>query len=189
MSARAAAKARTKFVRPMTVHSTTLSDAQITDRIVQFLRDIGMTVREEPLPSDCFLPGIRIAYGCLVVDRHQLRWPGDLLHEAGHLAVVPEALRPTMSDDLEHLPAVAHAGEMEATAWAWAALTHLQLPSHVLFHDGGYRGHAAGLRMNFEMGIYLGVPGLVQAGLAWLPNLSAPSGDPVYPHLRQWLRA
>lgn len=173
----------------MTAHLTAANDAQITERIVQFLQDIGIVVHEAPLPGDCFLPGIRIAHGGLVVDRLQLLWPGDLLHEAGHLAVVPTALRPSMSDDLEPLPSVAHGGEMEATAWAWAALTHLQLPSHVLFHDGGYRGHAAGLRMNFEIGVYLGVPGLVHAGLAWPPNPSAPSDMPVYPRLRQWLRA
>lgn len=166
-----------------------LADAQTTERILKFLQEIGLVVREALLPGDCFLPGIRIVQGRLVVDRQQLRWPGDLLHEAGHLAVVPAALRPSMDDALEQLPAVEHGGEIEATAWAWAALMHLQLPSQVLFHEGGYRGHAAGLRINFEMGIYLGASGLVDAGLAWLPGPDLAAGAPIYPRLRQWLRS
>lgn len=166
-----------------------LDEAETTERIVQFLRDIGLEVKDAVLADDCFLPGIRITQGGLQVDRQRLRWPGDLLHEAGHLAVVPAALRPGMDDALEDLPAVEHGGEMEATAWAWAALSHLQLPAHVLFHDGGYRGHAAGLRLNFEMGVYLGVSGLVQAGLAWPPYPTRVDQAPVYPQLRCWLRS
>ena len=115
-----------------------LEEAETTERIVQFLRDIGLEVTDAVLADDCFLPGIRIVQGGLWVDRQRLRWPGDLLHEAGHLAVVPAALRPGMDDALEDLPAVEHGGEMEATAWAWAALSHLQLPAQVLFHEGGY---------------------------------------------------
>ncbi|MEN5179949.1 hypothetical protein ABE501_09240 [Comamonas testosteroni] len=172
----------------MSAGAAALIDAQATERILQFLRQIGLEVREELLPGDCFLPGIRIVQGGLVVDRLQLRWPGDLLHEAGHLAVVPAALRPRMDDALAQLPAIEHGGEIEATAWAWAAPTHLQLPSQVLFHEGGYRGHAAGLRINFEMGIYLGASGLVHAGLAWLPGPDLAVGAPIYPRLRQWLR-
>jgi hypothetical protein len=34
--------------------------------------------------------------GGLVYDWERLTWPGDLLHEAGHIAVIPAALRPTI---------------------------------------------------------------------------------------------
>ena len=88
----------------------------VTDHIICFLRDIGIAVCEAEVPEGSFLPGIRIERGGLRVDRARLRWPGDLLHEAGHLAVVPAALRSDMDDDLAELPPVPHGGEIEATA-------------------------------------------------------------------------
>jgi len=157
-------------------------------RIMSFLRGIGLAVTEAPVPPESFLPGLRIVQGGLQVDLDQLRWPGDLLHEAGHLAVVPATLRATMDDALAELPPVPHAGEIEATAWAWAALRHLQLPSEVLFHDGGYHGRSQGLRTTFELGVYLGAAGLVSAGLAATPA-QASAGAAPYPHLTAWLRS
>lgn len=161
---------------------------KLARRILVFLQEIGLAVAEAPVPSDSFLPGLRIVQGSLQVDLGQLRWPGDLLHEAGHLAVVPAALRATMDDALAELPPVPHGGEIEATAWAWAALQHLGLPSDVLFHDGGYHGRAQGLRTTFELGVYLGAAGLVSAGLAATPA-QASAGSAPYPHLLAWLRA
>ncbi|WP_235514722.1 hypothetical protein [Acidovorax sp. Root217] len=157
-------------------------------RIVAFLRGIGLEVTEAEVPADSFLLGLRIVQGGLQVDLDQLRWPGDLLHEAGHLAVVPAALRAHMDDALAELPPVPHGGEIEATAWAWAALRHLQLPSEVLFHDGGYHGRSQGLRTTFELGVYLGAAGLVSAGLAATPAQASAGATP-YPHLMAWLRS
>ena len=95
-----------------------------------------------------------------------------------------------MDDALQDMPKVPHGGEIEATAWAWAASRHLGLDSAVLFHDGGYHGHAAGLRMNFELGVYLGASGLASAGMAHLAgHASTPAGVSVYPQMRLWLRA
>lgn len=160
----------------------------LAQRIMAFLRGIGLVVTEAPVPPDSFLPGLRIVQGGLQVDLAQLRWPGDLLHEAGHLAVVPADLRATMDDALAELPPVAHGGEIEATAWAWAALQHLQPRSDVLFHDGGYHGRSAGLRATFEIGVYLGASGLVCAGLAATRAQVAATGATPYPHLLAWLR-
>ena len=164
--------------------------AALARRIMAFLREVGLDVAEDELAGgNSFLPGVRIARGGLRVDLARLRWPGDLLHEAGHLAVVPAALRAGMDDALAELPSVPHGGEIEATAWAWAALQHLRLPSDVLFHDGGYHGHSPGLRMTFELGVYPGAAGLVSAGLAESPAQAASSGVAPYPHLQAWLRA
>ena len=67
-----------------------------------FVRGIGIDVRAEPLPDDTFLPGLDIRHGAIVVDEARLSYPGDLLHEAGHVAVAPtraargaERCRPT----------------------------------------------------------------------------------------------
>ncbi|QIL83191.1 hypothetical protein G7047_27065 [Diaphorobacter sp. HDW4A] len=165
-------------------------DAAIALRIIDFLREIGLRVELCEVAEDSFLPGLRIRQGGLQVDLDRLPWPGDLLHEAGHLAVVPPDVRATLDDALQDMPAVPHGGEIEATAWAWAATRHLGLDSAVLFHDGGYHGHAAGLRMNFELGVYLGASGLASAGMTGLAgHACTPEGAALYPQMRLWLRS
>jgi len=159
-----------------------------TDRIVAFLRGIGLPVAEGCVPDDCFLPGVRIHHGTLVFDRQRLQWPGDLLHEAGHLAVAPAALRPTLSDGIELPDEVRHAGEMEATAWAYAAVCHLGLDPAVLFHAGGYHGKSAGLVVTYSMGVYPGAAGLADAGLTHVGPAARDAGLPVYPRMSRWLR-
>jgi hypothetical protein len=166
----------------------TTGDAAAVDRIIGFLRGIGIDVVETALPDESFLPGVLIRAGTLVVDRARLRWPGDLLHEAGHIAVTPSTLRPALDAALETEAQAPHAGEAEATAWAFAALVHLGLDPALLFHDGGYGGHAAGLRMSFEVGVYPGAFGLAQAGLARIGDDARAAGVAPYPSMRRWLR-
>ena len=157
-------------------------DTAPTQALLDFLAGIGVPVREGPVPADSFLPGIRLVAGTLVVDRAALRWPGDLLHEAGHIATTPAALRATLDDQLADDPAIPHRGEAEATAWAWAALTHLGLPAGLLFHEGGYHGHSAGLALTYAMGVYPGAAGLARAGMTQLGS------DDGYPRMLRWLR-
>jgi hypothetical protein len=158
------------------------------DTILGFLRQIELTASEGAVPLDSFLPGIRVARGTLVFDRGSLRWPGDLLHEAGHIAMTPASLRCTLDDALVVTSAAPHAGEAEATAWAYAALIHLQLSPSVLFHEGGYHGHSAGLITSFSCGIYPGAFGLSQAGMTLLGTAAESAGVPTYPHMIRWLR-
>lgn len=157
-------------------------------RILGFLRGIGIAVREGQVAGDDFLPGIRVEDGGLVLDRAQLRWPGDLLHEAGHLAVLPPAQRRTLSGDLAGHEAIPYASEMEATAWAYAATVAIGLDPAVLFHEGGYHGRSAGLVRTYAMGVYPGAHGLVQAGMAAAGPDAVARGEATYPHMRRWLR-
>jgi hypothetical protein len=168
---------------------TTTPDAAInlTDRIVGFLCGIGIDVHEETL-ADSFLPGVRIVDGGLRFDRKILRWPGDLLHEAGHIAVVPAPWRATLNDALEDQVDLPHVSEIEATAWAFAAITHLGLDPSVLFHEGGYGGKSAGLIMTYSLGIYPGCFGLAQAGMTLIGQDALRAGLPAYPHMIRWLR-
>lgn len=160
----------------------------LTDRLIAFLRGIGLRVDEETLTTPGFLPGVCIRAGGLVVDRNSLEWPGDLLHEAGHLAVMPAALRPEQSGALHDCEQVPHAGEAEATAWAFAAACAVGLSAHELFHAGGYHGHGEALAMTFGCGVYPGLHGLMQAGMAYgLAEARSLSVEP-YPQMRRWLR-
>lgn len=158
------------------------------EAILTFLREIGISASEGVVPPDSFLPGIRVAHGALVFDRDSLAWAGDLLHEAGHIAVTPASLRPTLDDLLAASSAVPHAGEAEATAWAYAAIVHLKLPPSVLFHAGGYHGNSAGLITTFSCGVYPGAFGLSEAGMTLIGNAAQTAGVAPYPHMSRWLR-
>jgi hypothetical protein len=154
------------------------------DRIVAFLREIGFVVVEEKLPHDTFLPGLAIRGATLVFDSSKLHHPGDLLHEAGHLAVLPAALR-------EHVDAKAldqPETEVAAIAWSYAAACHLQIPPEVVFHGGGYRGNSEGLLFSFSLGVFPGLNLLEAAGLAVAPRRALEQGVAAYPVMLRWMR-
>jgi hypothetical protein len=162
--------------------------ADTTGVIVAFLRGIGIAVTQGRVPEDAFLPGVRIAEGSLVYDPSALRWPGDLLHEAGHIATTPAAQRHRLSDDLDGQESPEHGGEIEATAWAYAASVALGLDPRVLFHEGGYHGKSAGLILTYGAGVYPGCKGLADAGMTRIGDAAREQGVAPYPHMVRWLR-
>ena len=152
-------------------------------RIVDFLRAIGIEVVAESLPEGCFLPGIKVRDGILIVDPSRLDWPGDLLHEAGHIAVTAPDLRPALCE-VDGDPG----DEMAAIAWSWAAAKAIGLAPDVLFHEGGYRGASPAFIGNFSTGRYLGVPMLQYYQISVEPHRAATAGLPPFPHMLKWLR-
>jgi hypothetical protein len=156
--------------------------------ITGFLSDIGITVIEGPVSANSFLPGVYIVNGTIVHDIASLRWPGDLLHEAGHIATMPPALRHLLNDALQDSESAPHAGEVEATAWAYAATVHLGLSPSVLFHDEGYDGRSASLILTYTHGVYPGCFGLSQAAMTLLGDEAQLAAVPAYPHMIRWLR-
>ncbi|MBO9561010.1 MAG: hypothetical protein J7515_20795 [Caulobacter sp.] len=150
-------------------------------RIVAFLRRVGIPVEAASLEGETFLPGIAVEAGALKVDPVRLIWPGDLLHEAGHVAVSDPA-RPDegVSDDPGE--------EMAAIAWSYAAALEIGLPPDILFHAGGYRGGARALIENFAEGGYVGVPMLAMWRLTHEPHRAKAMGARPYPHMLAWRR-
>ena len=147
--------------------------------IVDFLRGVGIEVETAALPEDGFLPAIAVRDGRLLYDPDRLHYPGDLLHEAGHIAVTDPALRPTVSDfDSDG------GDEMAAIAWSYAAALTAGIDPHIVFHDEGYKGGGASIVENFAAGRYFGVPMLQYYGLA---RLAADDGEK-YPGMIKWLR-
>ena len=61
--------------------------------MVEFLNRIGLPVCAGCFSEPAFLPGIQVAQGALIVDESSLRYPGDLLNEAGHIAVTAPGRR------------------------------------------------------------------------------------------------
>jgi hypothetical protein len=157
-------------------------DNPIVHVITDFLLGIGLPVEASRFPETTVLPGIKVQRGRLLFDETRLLYPGDLLHEAGHLAVMPAHQRPHLSGDLGSSPAE----EMMAIAWSWAALTHLGIAPEVVFHETGYRGGSRAIIENFSKGRYVGVPMLQWVGLTSC-NRKA-QGTPQYPRMLRWLR-
>lgn len=161
-----------------------VSQGTLTVKIIEFLRDIGIGVRYGEIPEETFLPGILVDGDTLVVDEAKLRYPGDLLHEAGHLAVMPPEARSQLYNDVSK-----DAGdELAALAWSWAALKHLRLAPEVVFHPDGYKGESAWLIEMFSDGNELGVPLLQWMGLTAERKNADALGIEAFPKMAQWLR-
>lgn len=162
----------------------------IIDKILTFLAEIGIPATAGEVADDTFLPGIDVRNGTLIVDRRKLRYAGDLLHEAGHIAVSPAAIRSQLSGKIDLPEAAPHLVELEAMLWSYAACLHLGIDPRVVFHDDGYHGQAAALLQNFQLGVFHGVNGLVAAGMTLSPGDAAtvPGGKP-FPAMQKWLRS
>ena len=156
-----------------------MEHAETLATIVDFIRGVGITVETMVLPEDGFLPAIAVRDGRLVYDPDRLQYPGDLLHEAGHIAVTDPALRPTVSEFDGN-----GGDEMAAMGWSYAAALAAGIDPRVVFHDHGYRGGGLAILENFAERRYLGVPMLQYYGLA---RFAADEGDQ-YPAMIKWLR-
>lgn len=155
-------------------------DSDVFDRIVAFVERIGIPVREGAVAGDSFLPAVAVIGGAVVYDRARLQWPGDILHEAGHIAVMPPETRGGPVPDDSGL-------ELAAMAWSYAAAIAIGIDPGVVFHQGGYKGGGPGLAQKYALGLYIGLPELVAAGMAHSPQ-TAPEGADVYPAMVRWLR-
>jgi len=152
-------------------------------KIIDWLRQIGLTVRLAPIDGDTFLPGITLEPGGLAVDPDRLLYAGDLLHEAGHLAVMLPAQRASSGSN-----AGSDMGdEIAAQTWSYAAAVHLSLAPEAVFHANGYKGAANNLIQIYRES-KAGVPLLQWMGLTLDPVRAAAASIAPYPHMIRWLR-
>jgi hypothetical protein len=156
----------------------------VAARIASFLCEIGLDVRAGAVGAETALPGIDVDHAALVVDEDKLLYPGDLLHEAGHLAVVSPERRDGFRHDVGNDPAE----ETMAIAWSWAAALHLKVDPAIVFHNAGYGGGGDRIVENFAAGRYFGVPMLAYVGMTCDPARARRDGLKPYPHMRRWLR-
>lgn len=170
--------------------------------VFEFLNDIGIPTVTTASVGKSFLTGVAVRNGTLAVSAAASM--DSLLHEAGHLAIVPERFRPWMDGDVSHgqrrmldaimdlepdsplVRAALHTGDPEATAWAWAAGVHLGLPPEIVVRDRSYEGQGAGVRLALKNGTYLGIHGLCHAGLCVRGMTARLRGEAPYPTLRAW---
>jgi hypothetical protein len=156
----------------------------ITNRIGAFLQGIGLTVRRAELRDTTFLPGLRMEPGGLIVDEERLLYPGDLLHEAGHLAMLTAEQRRSQGADAG--PDLGY--EIGAMCWSYAAAIHVGIDPAVVFHPHGYRGASQSFLENFGQGRYPGLPLLQWMGLTADEKRAPALGVEPFPHMLRWLR-
>ncbi len=154
---------------------------EVVRRCIAFLREIGLVVEFGKVDTVTFLPGIQVVRNGLRIDVEHLLYPGDLLHEAGHLAVMPTNVR--FSDNPEPTD---QGEEIAATAWSYAAAVHLGIPVTQVIHDNGLRGSASVLRemLSTDRG-----PGVPLLGWMGLTICGSDRGKGLYPHMLGWVRA
>lgn len=161
----------------------TATTETITDRILAFLGEVGIPVEAGAPGEGSLLPAMTVRHGKLIYDPERLEWPGDLLHEAGHIAVTDPAVRTSLSE-ISSNPAE----EMSAIAWSYAAALAIGIDPAIVFHQAGYRGGSDSLLENFAAGRYLAVPMLQWYGMAFEDRTAIERGAAPYPHMQRWLR-
>ncbi len=150
--------------------------------VYTFLKSLGINL-EFRKNIEGFMPGLTIDRGTIVIDPEALKYPGDILHEAGHIAIVKMSERIFLNSNNIAIRKDAAAEEMMAIAWSFAACLHLNIPPEFVFHEQGYNGGGLAIAENFKQGHYFGVPMLVFAGMCENPG---PQG---YPLMKIWTRA
>lgn len=183
-------------------HPTT-PDADLC-RTLDFLNNNGIPCTVVP-NSKGFIAGVKIVFGCLEVDPKAR--VSNVLHEAGHLAVLPGRFRRQANIDIDAVievmvdsvdfsnpdvgeaRAAMQAGDTEATAWAWAAGMAIGLRPEKVIHSTEYDGTGAEVRISLQTGSYIGISGLAAAGFCVTRlRLEAVYGLPSYPRLGMWLQ-
>jgi hypothetical protein len=170
---------------------------------MDFLNRVGITVRLIPGATG-FAQHCSIAAGAINVDPRCRA--SALLHEAGHLATVPEQYRHFLTGNvgpgqkavfhavssIDVFPgspldrAVVQIGDCEATAWGWAAGIQIGIPESRIIRNDEYSGEGSLIRLGLKTNSYLGINGLAHAGFCKV-KAHHPSDLPVYPSLAYWV--
>lgn len=175
-------------------------------RVVAFLEHIGLETKLVQ-GAEGFIPYVRIVDGALHYDPQVTA--SNLLHEAGHLCLIPAQFRPLARDDLSSCGvydaieacirdngcdpegplsrALMQSSDAEATAWAWAAGVHLGLAPEVIILDHEYSGAGRSIRQALKATQWLGINGLAAAGWCARPGpFAGLSPLPVFPAMARW---
>jgi len=159
----------------------------VTLNIISFLDTAGVKYVLQQIEEPSFLPGLKMQEGTLVIDVDKLLYPGDILHEAGHLATASPDVRATMTDNLPDSD-IHQSGEMMAMAWSYAACIYIGIQPDVVFHEHGYRGGSKTHLRNFAGERYLALPMLEWTAMAYDKKKAAQLNVPAYPNMIKWLR-
>lgn len=179
-------------------------ECEYAQKAVVFLQAIGLTVTELRGASG-FIDHVEIAQGGLLVDPQAS--VSNLLHESGHLAIVPQQFRHYLNGDLDSsmarifaeldtlelepdaplVRAMLQTGDEEATAWAWAAGRALDIPDEKIILSEEYQGDGDYIRFALAARAYRGIHGIAHAGFC-VVRATPYRPLPTYPELAFWLQ-
>lgn len=168
-------------------------------RVISFLNSIGIRTVEGRASTTGFLPNIKVRRGILFYN-HKTN-AADLLHNAGHIAVIPAKYRllctgnmekavqkiwriaEKTNDDSSVFRALMQASETEAIAWSWAVGKHLGLRGKEIITDdkSHFKGIGADIRAMLKANCYFGINGLREAGMV--------ESVKTFPRLTRWTQA
>lgn len=157
------------------------------EKVLSFLNEIGINVVEKEL-DNTFLPGLSLGPGCLYIDYGKLLYPGDILHEAGHLAVTSATERAVAGTDEMASEWPTQGEEIAAMLWSFAAANYLKLPIEFVFHPNGYKDQSEWLISNFNGENYIGLPFLEWIGLTLGKERALKERKEAFPVMLKWLR-
>jgi hypothetical protein len=157
------------------------------EKVLSFLDYIRIQVVEKQL-DDTFLPGLDLGPDCIFIDFEKLLYPGDILHEAGHLAVTTASERKLIGTDKISSDWPTHGEEIATILWSFAAAKHLDLPLEFVFHPNGYKNDSEWLISNFSIENYIGLPFLEWIGLTLSKERAEKENKQAFPAMIKWLR-
>lgn len=163
------------------------------DKVITFIQSIGIKVIKVDVIQHTFIDGVKIVNGCIHITENTK--VSNLLHEAGHLAIIPANLRHLADGDLDDafkkifeitskLPhdhpiqrVLIQCSDVEATAWAWSVGCHLGIPHSEIIDEEDYEGEGGNIRFMLSCGKYFGINGLAASGMTTTRT---------YPRLEYW---
>lgn len=155
-------------------------------RMAAFLESIGIEMRPGTIDVPTLFPGSLVSQGSLVVDESILIAPGDVLHEAAHIALSPPERR---SVDYGFIEGDMGGEELTAISWCWAALLELEIQPEAIFHETAYkRGDSAMIIDCARRGIFIGFPLLQTWEMAFDERNARLRGVKPFPHMVKWIR-
>ncbi|MCU0324306.1 MAG: hypothetical protein MUF45_03505 [Spirosomaceae bacterium] len=163
------------------------SDEISLNKILSFLDRIGVLYKFTNIEKECFLAGLFIDKGTLLIDKDKLKHVGDVMHEAGHIALMSPEERQTVSGSLDGI-LYPEAVEMMTLAWSYAACLEIELDPYVVFHKDGYKGDSESIVSNFQQGSIIGLPMLQWLGLTNDRIDPTQNKTVVYPKMITWIR-
>jgi hypothetical protein len=159
------------------------SRSQQMGLITGFLEKIEIPVSVGKVSQGSFLPGIEIVSGAIVFDPETLLYPGDLLHEAGHIALIPAEHRNKVSGNMAEQKFTGGGEEIAVLLWSYAASLFIGLSPEVVFHPHGYKGQSDWLLQQYADKTFIGLP-LLQ----WMKLCKPGNEEDGFPVMQKWLR-
>ena len=148
--------------------------------VVDFINSIGIEAKFVD-GANGFLDHVVIKNGTIEISPKAS--VGDVLHEAGHLAIIPKKFRHLADGDIDDsvenifsliqdldgdhpdMIAMLQCSDTEATAWAWAAGKNLNIEEDKIIENHSYEGTGESIRLALRMRSYLGINGMAAAGM------------------------